>query len=52
VSMGGDDPQRRVRRLAGMLARKGYGGAVAMQAIRTELAELELPDGDADDEGF
>jgi regulatory protein len=52
VSMGGDDPQRRVRRLAGMLARKGYGGAVAMQAIRTELAELELPNGDADDEGF
>jgi regulatory protein len=52
VSMGDDDPQRRIRRLAGMLARKGYGGAVAMKAIRTELAELDLPDGDADDEGF
>jgi regulatory protein len=50
VSMSNDDPQRRIRRLAGMLARKGYGGAVAMQAIRTELAELEVPDGDGDDD--
>jgi regulatory protein len=38
--MAGDDPQRRIRRLAGMLARKGYGGGVAMQAIRLELADL------------
>ena len=29
-----------MRRLAGMLARKGYGAGVAMQAIREELAEL------------
>jgi regulatory protein len=49
TSMRNDDPQRRVRRLAGMLARKGYGGAIAMQAIREELAELALDDpGDAD----
>jgi regulatory protein len=43
-SMRKDDPQRRVRRLAGMLARKGYGGGIAMQAIREELAEFDLPD--------
>ena len=35
-----DDPQRRIRRLAGMLARKGYDGGIAMQAIRAELADL------------
>jgi regulatory protein len=46
LSTRNDDPQRRVRRLAGMLARKGYGGSVAMSAIRVELAELGLPDGD------
>jgi regulatory protein len=39
-TMRNDDPQRRIRRLAGMLARKGYGGGVAMQAIREELADL------------
>jgi regulatory protein len=44
ASMANDDPQRRIRRLAGMLARKGYGGGVAMQAIREELAELDVPD--------
>lgn len=49
VSLRSDDPQRRIRRLAGMLARKGYGGAVAMQAIRLELAELDLPDPDLPD---
>jgi regulatory protein len=40
ASMRNDDPQRRIRRLAGMLARKGYGGGIAMQAIREELADL------------
>jgi regulatory protein len=40
ATMLNDDPQRRMRRLAGMLARKGYGGDVAMRAIREELAEL------------
>jgi len=50
VSMRNDDPQRRIRRLAGMLARKGYGGPVAMQAIREELAEFDLPD--AEDDGY
>jgi regulatory protein len=44
ATMRNDDPQRRIRRLAGMLARKGYGGGVAMQAIREELAEFDLPD--------
>jgi regulatory protein len=48
ATMRADEPQRRVRRLAGMLARKGYGGAVAMQAIREELAEFDLPDLDPD----
>lgn len=45
-SLRGDDPARRVRRLAGMLARKGYSQGVALRAIREELAgreeELEL----------
>jgi regulatory protein len=36
-AMRGDDPARRARRLAGMLARKGYSGPVAMRAIREEL---------------
>jgi regulatory protein len=40
AGMQNDDPQRRIRRLAGMLARKGYGGGIAMQAIREELADL------------
>lgn len=38
-SMQADDPARRTRRLAGMLARKGYSGGTAMQAIRDELAQ-------------
>jgi regulatory protein len=42
--MRGDEPPRRVRRLAGMLARKGYGSAVAMQAIREEVTAAELDD--------
>jgi regulatory protein len=40
-SMTGDDPARRTRRLAGMLARKGYGSGVAMRAIRDCVAEAE-----------
>ncbi len=35
----GDDPARRARRLAGMLARKGYSSGVAMRAIRDCVAE-------------
>lgn len=49
----GDDPARRMRRLAGVLARKGYGQGVAMRAIREELrsaGEDELPAGDLEDE--
>ena len=45
-AMRGDDPARRMRRLAGMLARKGYGSSVAMQAVREELAAADLPDED------
>lgn len=37
--MSSDDPVRRTRRLAGMLARKGYGSAVALQAIRDVTGE-------------
>lgn len=36
----GEDPQRRYRRLAGMLARRGYGGGVVVRAIREESALL------------
>lgn len=40
-AMRGDDPARRTRRLAGMLARKGYGSGDAMRAIREELAAFD-----------
>jgi len=40
ASMTKDDPERRMRRLAGMLARKGYSSGLAYQAIREELADL------------
>jgi len=39
-SMSGDDPARRARRIAGMLARKGYGSATAMRALREVLDEV------------
>jgi len=35
----GDDGARRIRRLARMLARKGYDSGVALRAVREELAE-------------
>jgi regulatory protein len=37
--MRSDDPARRTRRLAGMLARKGYGTGVAFRAIREVTGE-------------
>lgn len=40
----GDDPLRRTRRLAGMLARKGYAADVALQAIREEAEAAGLDD--------
>lgn len=49
ASMHADDPARRTRRLAGMLARKGYSGTVAMQAIREELGTTPDDITDADD---
>ena len=48
--MASDDPARRLRRLAGMLARKGYGTSVALRAIRDVTGEqtdqLRETDGD------
>jgi regulatory protein len=39
-----DDPGRRRRRLASMLARKGYGAAVAYRAIRDVLGDDGRPE--------
>lgn len=39
AGMASDDPARRTRRLAGMLARKGYGTSVALRAIRDVTGE-------------
>lgn len=50
-SMVSDDPARRTRRLASMLARKGYGSGLAFQAIREETAHLPSDPGDWDAEG-
>jgi regulatory protein len=40
TSASATDPERVTRRLAGLLARKGYSGPVAWQAIRDENAAL------------
>jgi regulatory protein len=49
-AMSADDPDRRTRRLAGMLARKGYSSGVAMRAIRDCVAEAaDVAAGDEDD---
>lgn len=37
----GLDRERRIRRLAGMLARRGYGEGLAMKVVRDELASEE-----------
>ncbi len=50
-AMRADDPARRIRRLAGMLARKGYGAGVVFTAIRLESADLELEDPGAAGDG-
>jgi regulatory protein len=50
-SMNGDDPARRARRIAGMLARKGYSSGTAVRALREVLDEV--PDdalGELDDD--
>jgi len=39
AAMAEDDPSRRVRRLAGMLARKGYSPDTVMRAIREVTGE-------------
>jgi len=57
----GDDPARRARRLAGMLARKGYPAGVAFRAIRdvtgeavasTDGADEVTDDGTGHDDGW
>jgi regulatory protein len=40
-SMRGLDPQVATRRLAGLLARKGYSSAIAFSVVREALAELD-----------
>jgi regulatory protein len=46
-----EDPQRRARRLLGMLARRGYGSAVALRALRIAVEELPTLDPGIADEG-
>ncbi len=43
-----EDPERLTRRLAGLLARKGYNGSVAWRAIREEYAAFADAEMDAD----
>ncbi len=45
----GEDPQRQLRRLTGLLARKGYGASVCFAAVRAELEQL-AGSGDAQDQ--
>ncbi len=47
----GLDPVRRTRRLVAMLARKGYGPALAMAVVREALASAEIP-GLPDEDGI
>ncbi|HEY6796917.1 MAG TPA: regulatory protein RecX [Kineosporiaceae bacterium] len=53
-AMRGDDPVRRARRLAGMLARKGYPTGIAFRAIRdvtgSESSSADLEDWPVDPE--
>jgi regulatory protein len=47
TAMGPDpDRERQMRRLLGMLARKGYGAGVASRAVREAMAELSVDPGD------
>jgi regulatory protein len=46
-SVAGDDPARRMRRLASMLARRGYGSSMAFRAIREVIGE-RVEEGTAD----
>lgn len=46
-----EDPQRRDRRLLGMLARKGYGSTVALRALRIAVEELPALDPGITEEG-
>lgn len=46
MSMRDDDPVRAVRRLAGMLARKGYGPAIAFRAVRDVTGHDDPTTGD------
>jgi regulatory protein len=43
--VGGLDHQKAVRRLVGMLARKGHSSSVAFRVVKEELdTDLELPE--------
>ncbi len=44
------EPAARVRRLAGMLARKGYSGSLAYRVVREALENEGHPTGDLPDE--
>ncbi|MGW3503979.1 hypothetical protein ACWDMY_25275, partial [Streptomyces globisporus] len=51
VSMAAPDRDKRLRRLAGMLARKGYGEGMALRVVRQALEE-EGEDTEGLDEPF
>jgi regulatory protein len=44
-----EDPERRTRRLLGMLARKGYGPGIAYRAVRDVLGDPDVAPGEGDD---
>ncbi|SFE05460.1 regulatory protein [Actinopolyspora alba] len=48
--MSGVEPRARMRRLLGMLARKGYGQALAFRVVREELEATEAGSSLSDDE--
>lgn len=48
-TMGGLEQQKKLRRLTGMLARKGYSGGLAFSVVRDELGVTENPFSATDD---
>ncbi|GAB3550374.1 regulatory protein [Actinopolyspora lacussalsi] len=48
--MSGVEPRARMRRLLGMLARKGYGQALAFRVVREEMEAIEAGESVSDDE--
>ena len=41
-ALAGDDPARRTRKLAGMLARRGYGSELTARVLREAIADSEV----------